>query len=118
MKECKETIKYDIDKNILDYDANIASKISKLYKVLGDKNRALILYLLKDKSMCVHELIRVLKVEQSLVSHQLRVLREACIVKTERSGNEIIYSLADDHINILLDIAKEHVEEKKNEKGN
>ncbi len=112
MRKCDNTNSC-INKKEFKSDQEITVKMSKLYKVLGDKNRALILYLLKDKSMCVHELIKVLGVEQSLVSHQLKVLREANIVKTERRGNEIVYSLADDHIKILLNIAKEHVEEVK-----
>ena len=99
-------------------DDELTLKISKLYKVLSDKNRTAILYVLKNKNMCVHELMKYLGQEQSLVSHQLKILRDANIVRTSRRGNHVVYSLADDHVNILLDVAKEHVEENKNEKTN
>ena len=84
-------------------------RISKLYKVLGEKKRLQIVFALSNKSMCVHELIKLLGVEQSLVSHQLKILRDIKIVKTERRKNEIVYSLNDHHIVELLTIAKEHV---------
>ena len=56
--------------------------ISKLYKVLGEKNRLHIVYALCDKQMCVHELEELLQISQSLVSHQLKILRDAKIVKS------------------------------------
>ena len=86
-------------------------KIAKLFKILGDKNRLQLVLGLVGKDMCVHELTYLLGVSQSLVSHQLKVLRDADIVRTSRRGNEVVYSLADDHIVKLLEIAKEHVEE-------
>lgn len=95
--------KYPKEKEIAD--------ISKLYKVLGEKNRLHIVYALCDKEMCVHELEELLKISQSLVSHQLKILRDSKIVKTSRRKNEIIYSLDDDHIVELLKIAKAHIDE-------
>ncbi len=98
---------FEDDKNAL----SDIGKISKLYKVLGEKNRLGIVYSLEKRDMCVHELTSFLGASQSLISHQLKILREADIVKTSRRRNEIIYSLADDHIVKLLAIAKEHVNE-------
>lgn len=95
---------------------NQIEQISKLFKVLGEKNRLHIVYALSKKSLCVHEIEEFLGVSQSLVSHQLKILRDAKIVKTERRRNEIIYSLDDDHIKILLEIAKEHISEEVLEK--
>lgn len=86
-------------------------KISRLYKVLGDSNRLRVVYLLKDKELCVHEITEELKISQSLVSHQLKVLRDAKIVKTKRQKNHIFYSLDDEHIVQILSVAKEHIEE-------
>lgn len=86
-------------------------KISKLYKVLGEKNRFGIVYCLRGGQRCVHELCCLLDASQSLVSHQLKVLREAKIVSASRRGNEIVYSLADGHIERLLKIAGEHISE-------
>lgn len=86
-------------------------KVSKLFKILGDKNRLQLVLGLEDRDMCVHELTKLLEVSQSLVSHQLKILRDADIVRSCRKGNMIVYSLADDHIVKLLQIAKEHVDE-------
>ena len=80
-------------------------KLSNLYKVLGEKNRLGILCLL-------HQLMCELNISQSLVSHQLKILRDANIVVSQRRGNEVVYSLADKHIAILLEMAKEHINEK------
>ena len=85
--------------------------ISNLYKVLGEKNRLGIVYMLNQKEMCVHELTKRLEVSQSLVSHQLKILRDSKVVKTKRRGNEIVYSLVDEHIVKLLEIVKEHLSE-------
>ncbi len=86
-------------------------RISKLYKVLGEKNRLGVVYCLEKRSMCVHELCCSLHASQSLISHQLKVLREADIVSTAKRGNEVVYTLKDEHINKLLKIAKEHAKE-------
>lgn len=93
-------------------DFNEIEKLSSFYKVLGEKNRLGILSLLEKESMCVHELMCKLNISQSLVSHQLKILRDANIVVAARRGNEVVYTLADKHIAILLDIAKEHINEK------
>lgn len=92
---------------------NQIQEISKLFKVLGEKNRLHIVYALSSGSLCVHEIEKLLQVSQSLVSHQLKILRDAKIVKTSRRGNEIIYSLDDKHIELLLEIAKSHILEEK-----
>jgi len=86
-------------------------KISRLYKVLSDKNRLSIVYALCDGSMCVHELEKLLNISQSLVSHQLKILRDAKIVKASQRKNERVYSLMDEHILHLLKLSKEHIEE-------
>lgn len=89
----------------------LIGRISLLYKVLGEKNRLGIVYCLEKNNFCVHELCCILGVSQSLLSHQLKVLREANIVSTLKRGNEVVYSLADAHIKKLLELAKEHVSE-------
>lgn len=92
---------------------NQIEKTSKLFKILGEKNRLHIVFALQTKSLCVHEIEELLGVSQSLVSHQLKILRDAKIVKTEKRKNEVIYSLDDEHISLLLEIAKVHVDEEK-----
>lgn len=95
---------------------NQIEEISKLFKVLGERNRLHIVYALSSGALCVHEIEELLQVSQSLVSHQLKILRDAKIVKTSRRGNEIIYSLDDKHIELLLEIAKSHIQEEKSKK--
>lgn len=90
----------------------VAINTSNIFKVLGDKTRLEILFALETKSMCVGELVNSLGFSQSLVSHQLRVLRDNNIVSTVRNGNKVFYMLADDHITTLLNIAKAHISER------
>lgn len=87
-------------------------KMAKLYKILGEKNRlGIVVSLQREGKMCVHELCCALDASQSLISHQLRILREAQIVSTSKRGNEVVYTLKDDHITNLINLAKEHIEE-------
>lgn len=90
----------------------ITDGASQLFKVLGDRTRLEIMFALETKSMCVGEISALLNFSQSLVSHQLRILRENNIVSTMREGNKIFYTMADEHIVILLKIAKIHSSEK------
>ncbi len=113
MKEC-EVIKvqrFNAEEAKSALIENKVEAMGKLFKVLGDKNRLAIVCLLKESDMCVHEIIKVLGKEQSLISHQLKILRDSKIVKTSKRKNETVYSLDDEHIGILLKIANEHVKE-------
>lgn len=92
-------------------NSEIIDRIAKLYKVLGERNRLGVVYCLEKRSMCVHELVSNLHASQSLISHQLKTLRETGIVSTSKRGNEVVYTLKDKHIFSLLKIAKEHVSE-------
>lgn len=85
--------------------------LSNLYKVLGDKTRLKIVFSLLEKACCVQEICHLLGLSQSLVSHQLKVLKDNKIVCFKRDKNKIYYILADDHIKYLLSIAREHIDE-------
>ena len=98
--------------NICEKRELINDEVSNIFKILGDKTRLEILFVLEHKSLCVSNLVEILGFSQSLVSHQLKVLRDNNIVCTQRAGNKIFYSLADEHITSLLKIAKEHASEK------
>ena len=76
----------------------IMLKVSTLFKVLSDPTRIKIIYLLKDSNLSVNEIKDILNMTQSAVSHQLRVLKDANLVKYERSGKNVIYSLSDNHV--------------------
>lgn len=84
-------------------------ELEQIFKILGNKQRLKILELLRERSYAVSEMIALLNMEQSAVSHQLKILREAELVKTQRHGREIVYCLSDSHILILLDNALKHV---------
>ena len=90
-------------------DHIVSEKMSKLYKVLSEPKRVKIVLALSKGELCVHQLIKLVGAEQSLVSHQLKILRDANLVKTEKRGNEVVYSLSDRHVFELLKVAKDHV---------
>ncbi len=81
------------------------------FKVLGDPTRLRILQALMGGECCVSDLADKLVMEQSAVSHQLRVLRDAALVQFRRQGKTVYYSLADEHVYTLLKVGLEHVAE-------
>ena len=93
----------------------IIEKMSGLYKILGDKTRLKILFCLLEKKRCVGEIAKTLGLSQSLVSHQLKVLRKDNLVATLKNKNRVFYTLADEHIEMLISTAKTHILERINE---
>lgn len=86
-------------------------KASELFKVLGSETRLTILYLLKDQELNVSQIIEHLNLDQSLVSHQLKILKEHDLVRTTKSGKNVIYRVADSHIIEIYNQAIDHVSE-------
>lgn len=85
--------------------------LADFFKVFGDTTRIKILFVLFQSEMCVCDIARILNVSQSAVSHQLRVLKQMKLVKNRREGKTIFYSLADDHIQTIINQGLEHIEE-------
>ena len=85
--------------------------LAELFKVFGDTTRVRILCALFESEMCVCDIAAVLNMTQSAISHQLRVLKQARLVKYRRDGKTVYYSLADDHIQNIFDQAFEHIME-------
>ena len=85
--------------------------VSELFKVLGDSTRCRILFVLLVSEMCVCDLSLLLGMSVSAVSHQLRILRQARLVRYRREGKTIFYALADEHVRSLLSQGMEHVQE-------
>lgn len=80
------------------------------FKVLGDATRARILYaVLEAGELCVCDLAATVDVPESTVSHALRWLRGAGVVRARRSGKMMYYRLDDEHVRLLLDIGREHL---------
>ncbi len=85
--------------------------LAELFKVFGDTTRIRILYVLSEAEMCVCDIASVLNMTTSAISHQLRVLKQAGLVKYRREGKTIFYSLSDDHVKTIISQGMEHVEE-------
>lgn len=93
-------------------DEQILNKLTELFKIMGDKTRMKILYaLLQVGEMCVCDLSYVLGKSPSAISHQLRVLRQADLVKFRKEGKVVYYSLNDQHVKEILDVGYSHVVE-------
>ena len=80
-------------------------------RVFGDSTRIRILYVLSQSEMCVCDIAGLLKMGQSAISHQLRVLKQMRLVKFRRDGKTVFYSLADGHIETILAQGMEHISE-------
>ena len=92
-------------------DEDTLFSLAELFKVFGDSTRIRILYVLFEAEVCVCDLARLLGMTQSAVSHQLRILKQAHLVKSRRDGKTIFYSLADEHVRTLLEQGTEHIHE-------
>lgn len=85
--------------------------LADIFKVFGDSTRVRILSALDVHEMCVCDLANVLSMTKSAVSHQLRILRTNNLVSARRDGKNMFYSLADDHIQSIFELALEHLNE-------
>lgn len=85
--------------------------LAELFKVFGDSTRIKILYALFEAELCVCDIAQLLNLTQSAVSHQLRVLKNARLVKPRREGKTVFYSLADDHVRRIIAQGMDHINE-------
>ncbi len=85
--------------------------LAEFYKVFGDPTRIKILCTLFQSELCVCDLAEVTGMTQSAISHQLRVLKQMKLVKNRREGKIVYYSLADAHIQSILNQGMEHIAE-------
>ncbi len=86
--------------------------LAELYKIFGDSTRIKILYVLLECEMCVCDIAMLVGASQSAISHQLRLLKQANLIKPRRDGKTVFYSLADDHVRTIINNGMEHVYEK------
>lgn len=91
---------------------NNLTKLSNFYKIMGDSTRLKILMSLENDKLCVTDLACILNMSLSAISHQLKVLRDAKLVKNTKIGKTVYYELDDEHINHILDTGLEHIIEK------
>lgn len=83
--------------------------LAEAFKVFGDFTRIKILFCLFEAEMCVCDITELVGATQSAVSHQLRLLKNAGLVKSKREGKQILYSLSDDHVRTIINQGMEHV---------
>ncbi len=83
--------------------------LADLFKVFADTTRIKILYALMEKERCVADISELVNATQSAVSHQLRILKQSHLVKFQRDGKNVIYSLADDHVYTMLAQGLSHI---------
>ena len=98
-----------IKKEMIDED--IIFDMAELFKVFGDATRLKIISALLQDELCVGEIAEITNSTQSAISHQLRVLKQAKLVKFKKVGKTVYYSLDDDHIYQIYKLVKEHIEE-------
>jgi len=98
-------------KKMLGDDALFA-RLAEFYKALGDPTRAKILYALSAYELCVCDIAEIIGMSDSVVSHQLRILRNMRLVKFRKEGRSAFYSLDDRHIEVLLMQGMEHAKER------
>ena len=105
--------KEEILEKIRDGQENLEDleKLSNLFKSVADLTRVRILFVIKDRELCVYDISSVLGMTQSAVSHQLKLLRLSNLVKSRKDGKEVYYSLSDDHVKYLFTIGLDHVRE-------
>lgn len=109
---CAETHVHD--QVVIEVERNLPPEeilydLAELFKVFGDSTRIRILFALFEAEMCVCDIAELLGLSQSAISHQLRVLKAAKLVKFRREGKTIYYSLSDQHVRSIIDQGMEHV---------
>ncbi len=92
-------------------DHQLVVDSADVFKVLGDPTRMRLLYALTQRELCVCDLSAILNMTQSAVSHQLRVLRGARLVRYRKAGKIVYYTLADEHVVQLIDVGVNHARE-------
>lgn len=85
--------------------------LAELFKVFGDSTRIRILYVLFETEACVCDIAEALHMTQPAISHQLKILKQAKLVKNRREGKSVFYSLADGHVRTIIAQGREHIEE-------
>jgi ArsR family transcriptional regulator len=101
-------------KNIPHTDHNVPDEgmlcdLAELYKIFGDSTRIKILYALFEEERGVGDIADTLGMSMSAISHQLRILKQARLVKSRREGKMVYYSLADDHVRVIFAQGLDHI---------
>jgi ArsR family transcriptional regulator len=84
-------------------------ELAELFKNFGDATRIRIMYFLRDGERCVNDIAEGLQMTQSAVSHQLKILKTNKLISARREGKAVFYSLADEHVHLILATGMDHV---------
>ena len=90
-------------------------EISDMFKLFADSSRLKIICSILNNELCVCDLCELLNLTQSNVSHQLQLLRTANLVKYRKEGKQVYYSLIDEHVELIIKMALDHIKEEKGE---
>ncbi len=93
-------------------DSEILFAVSDFFKVMSDSTRMRIMAALDNCEMCVCDLSELLGMTKSAVSHQLKSLKDADLVKSRRDGKNVFYTLKDEHVRTIIEMGIEHIKEK------
>ena len=85
--------------------------LAELFKMFGDSTRIKILYVLSEAELCVQDIAQLVGMNQSAISHQLRILKQSRLVRSRRDGKQMYYSIADSHVRTIIDQGFDHVNE-------
>lgn len=112
---CECTIIHDdVVKNVKEHmlEDEVLFDLAELFKIFGDSTRVKILYALFKSTMCVCDIAALLSMSVSSISHQLRVLKQAKLVKFKKEGKVVYYSLDDEHVKSIFEQGLLHVKER------
>ena len=90
-------------------NAELLDDLAELYKIFGDSTRIKILYTLCTEERGGGDIARLLGMTMSAISHQLRILKQARLVKPRREGKMVYYALADDHVRTIFAQGLDHI---------
>ncbi len=111
-KECtiihQDKVDYVKDNMLSD---DIIFDTAELFKIFGDSTRMKIICALTYSELCVCDIASITNSTQSAISHQLRILKQAKLIRPRKDGKVVYYSLADDHVQQIFKIGCEHIEE-------
>lgn len=92
-------------------DSSVLYELSDFFKIFGDSTRVSILFVIDRGEICVCDIAEILGMTKSAVSHQLKILRASKLISYRKSGKNVFYSLADDHVRDIIEKALEHIKE-------
>ena len=90
-------------------DIEVLFELADLFKVFGDSTRLRVMVTISDAEMAVSDIADSLQMEQSTISHQLRVLRQNKLVRVRREGKQMYYTLDDDHVKKIIEMGLDHI---------